>query len=1084
MFRMRHSLFALAVFTIACGGSESAGPDQSGPPPVSSVTISATDLSLRVGETAQLTATPFDAKGAALTGRAISWATSDATIATVSNSGLVSGIAAGGPISITATIESRAVAARVTVSNIPVSTIELLPVAATLEVGDTTRITAVAKSATGAVLTNRPITWTSGDLTKANVTQAGLVTSIATGTVQITAASEGKQASAAISIIPASVASIAVTPATSAIDVGTSTQLAATLRDARGTVLTGRNLAWSSSNVQIATVAQDGRVAGVAIGGPVTITVASEGKQGTSSVTIRPVSVARVDVTSPSSEINEDASVQLAARATDATGAVITGRATTWSSDSPTIATVDATGLVRPLRTGVAMIRARTDGVDGTIAITVRGLIHRWTFSEEGGAGTTFQDDVGGKVARIVAGTSPATALGGQVTLTGGAYATSAYVALPSGILSKLTDATIEVWATVHTLRSWSRVFDVGSSTRQNLFMAWSQLTIPATDRVGFSIDGIENRLDNALAPFTRDMQQHIVMSIDQGGGSGGKTRISLFLDGQARGSFETSYTLSQLLDTDFWLGRSHYSDETANASYDEVRIHDRAWTTSDAQMSFVRGPVRTGVSTTITIAQPIGMRDTVRGVDVRFPLRAVGRDAQGRQFPVAVRWTSNNSQVATVDSTGSVHALATGRVEFTATAGSTTARTTLDVVRVRRVPVDPYLATPIAGAQWELPVIFIEYQPTADGTNLDVNKAPDYYVLGPMSLDSLQSLNLRTTKRRKMSVEQGSRFRGYKDAAALPSLGYRVIEHIIVYDQVPPHATNRYMGSAGNPRFEDWRVAFAELQLEPLMRSRTVREVWVAWSGFDSTYPSYDPTRHKVEDMRAFQESNMSSPTTGDISNGPRFSNDAPVLDHTYIIYGISFRRSQAEAVHNVGHQLEQMFEYVAQRQDGNSLLFWQKFAGFSGNTFVPGRAGATHFPPNAVQDYDYLNTRLISSDIEDWRPDNSGIKKLVNVDAWGLLTFPWPGEAEFSQRIESQWYIYWFQNMPGRGNQIPYGSSWMTNWWALVANWDSAILSGLGLYSSAQAASRGIGVPFSGNLAMPYTMRTERRLPSRRRE
>lgn len=43
--------------------------------------------------------------------------------------------------------------------------------------------------------------------------------------------------------------------------------------------------------------------------------------------------------------------------------------------------------------------------------------------------------------------------------------------------------------------------------------------------------------------------------------------------------------------------------------------------------------------------------------------------------------------------------------------------------------------------------------------------------------------------------------------------------------------------------------------------------------------------------------------------------------------------------------------------------------------------------------------------------------------------------------QRVASQWYVYWFQNFPGRGNQIPHGANWMTNWWAFVADWDAAI-------------------------------------------
>lgn len=64
---------------------------------------------------------------------------------------------------------------------------------------------------------------------------------------------------------------------------------------------------------------------------------------------------------------------------------------------------------------------------------------------------------------------------------------------------------------------------------------------------------------------------------------------------------------------------------------------------------------------------------------------------------------------------------------------------------------------------------------------------------------------------------------------------------------------------------------------------------------------------------------------------------------------------------------------------------------------------------------------------------------------------------------RVETQWYTYWFQNFPGRGNRVPYGANWMTNWWAFVADWDAAINSGLGLFGPTQAAARGSGTPFA---------------------
>ena len=106
---------------------------------------------------------------------------------------------------------------------------------------------------------------------------------------------------------------------------------------------------------------------------------------------------------------------------------------------------------------------------------------------------------------------------------------------------------------------------------------------------------------------------------------------------------------------------------------------------------------------------------------------------------------------------------------------------------------------------------------------------------------------------------------------------------------------------------------------------------------------------------------------------------------------------------------------------------------------------------PPNTLGDYDYLNPALVESDIEDWRPDNSGVKTLVNLNTWGDLAYAWPGGAQgVPQRTESQWYIYWMQNMPGLDNGIPYGRiNEMTNWWYLTARWDE-VVNGYGLHTS----------------------------------
>src|SRR2546426_4351491 len=100
---------------------------------VASVTVSPATTSVTVGATIQLTATAKDANGTALSGRTVTWATSNAAAATVSASGLVTGVAAGSA-TITATSEGQSGTATVTVTNVPVAAVTVSPAAVSLTV--------------------------------------------------------------------------------------------------------------------------------------------------------------------------------------------------------------------------------------------------------------------------------------------------------------------------------------------------------------------------------------------------------------------------------------------------------------------------------------------------------------------------------------------------------------------------------------------------------------------------------------------------------------------------------------------------------------------------------------------------------------------------------------------------------------------------------------------------------------------------------------------------------------------------------------------------------------------------------------
>src|SRR2546421_89815 len=114
------------------------------PPPVASVSVAPGAVTLTVGGTVSLVATLTDANGNTLAGRAITWASSNAGVATVSGTGRVRGVPAGwGTITATSEGQSGSATVAVTVSATAPGTVSDLAVAATTDSSVTLRFTEV-----------------------------------------------------------------------------------------------------------------------------------------------------------------------------------------------------------------------------------------------------------------------------------------------------------------------------------------------------------------------------------------------------------------------------------------------------------------------------------------------------------------------------------------------------------------------------------------------------------------------------------------------------------------------------------------------------------------------------------------------------------------------------------------------------------------------------------------------------------------------------------------------------------------------------------------------------------------------------
>ena len=150
---------------------------------VTSVVITPATSSVAPGAQVQLTASvePVDSAP-----QAVTWTSSDETVATVDEDGLVTAVA-GGTATISAASDADSSVVGTAELNVQTVALTVTPVTADLSVGGTIQLGAGAVTTGGA---SGAVTWTSGDDAVATVDEDGLVTAVADGTATITATSD------------------------------------------------------------------------------------------------------------------------------------------------------------------------------------------------------------------------------------------------------------------------------------------------------------------------------------------------------------------------------------------------------------------------------------------------------------------------------------------------------------------------------------------------------------------------------------------------------------------------------------------------------------------------------------------------------------------------------------------------------------------------------------------------------------------------------------------------------------------------------------------------------------------------------
>ena len=239
--------------------------DPTGTVRVDRVEVGPVDQVLVVGDTTTITAVPMTADGDVVVEQVV-WRNMRPDLATVVVNGGTAVVAAKAPgvARIEAAAGGRTGFVNVTVHAAPqVATVTVLPATLVLEAGQDAALEAVARTADGEIITDRPVTWTvEGEgvlVTPAAAAGWATVSAQLYGNATVRATIDGITGEAAVQVVatappPVQVATVEISPSNFSLPVNHETPLQAIAKDAAGTIISGRPVTWSSTAESVASI--------------------------------------------------------------------------------------------------------------------------------------------------------------------------------------------------------------------------------------------------------------------------------------------------------------------------------------------------------------------------------------------------------------------------------------------------------------------------------------------------------------------------------------------------------------------------------------------------------------------------------------------------------------------------------------------------------------------------------------------------------------------------------------------------------------------------------------------------------------
>ena len=582
----------------------------------------------------------------------------------------------------------------------------------------------------------RSATWSSSNAGAATVSSTGMATAKSPGSTTITAAYSGVSGSTTLTVTAPALASLAVSPATTSIALGTTAQFTAAgaFTDGSSQDLTN-SVTWSSSNTSAATISSSGLATSQAAGST-TIIATSSGVSGSASLTVTPPALVSMAVSPSSTSIAPSTTMQFSVTGTYTDGSTqnITS-SVNWTSSNPSVASINvngAPGLAKGLSPGTSTISAASGSLSSGATLTVtnatltsiavapaNAAIPLGTLQQFTATGT-FSDQSSQDITGTVTWSSSNNSVA-SITVSGlatGRNLGSVTITATSGSISGSTPATVNA-------------ADLASLAIQPGNVAIAQSTSQQFSAIGTFTDGSTHELTSQASWTSSDPT---VAKIGSGNGfakalSPGTTTIAATL-GQVSASITLGVTNATIVSVSVtpagrtiapatkltFTATGLFSDSsTQTINRDVTWASDNLAVATIAPVSLVTavGPGTANISATfngVSGSAPLYVSSvTLSSISVSpatavlAPASTLGYSATGtfsdgstQTITNAVTWTSSAPDVASINNYGGVTGQSPGTATITAQLGSVsgTANLVVESSPLTSVQITPASAT------------------------------------------------------------------------------------------------------------------------------------------------------------------------------------------------------------------------------------------------------------------------------------------------------------------------------------------------------------------------------------------------------